>query len=242
MNTTYQRRILLADNSEDYRRSLKGLLELENYVVEIATSVEEVKQLLATGDFDLILVDLRLTNDSDPYDISGYEVAKLAQKLSIPCIFVSGFTTIEYQRIALRSREDEPLALDFIEKQQGPQAVLDDLKILFTRRPDAPILQSPPDLSIDLEQGLIRIKGEILDLTKYQYAMLACLYQKRGGVATQQELLKAVYEGEPAASVNGERRLERLIDRLREKIEEDPSNPRFLLTVYGRGYRLALDS
>ncbi len=241
MNLPSQKRILLADNSKDYHRSLKGLLELENFAVEIAVSVQQALEILKSTDFDLIIVDLRLTDDEDQYDISGLEVAKEAQSLSIPCIFVSGFTTIEYQRIALRSREAIPLALDFIEKQRGPQAVLDDLKILFSRKPDAPVLESSPDLSIDLDQGLIRIKGQILDLTKYQYAMLACLYQKRGGVATSQELIKAIYNGEPAADINTDRRLERLVDRLREKIEEDPSNPRFLLTVYGRGYRLALD-
>ncbi len=242
MNLPSQKRILLADNSEDYHRSLKGLLELENYAVEIAVSVEQALEILKNTDFDLIIVDLRLTDDEDQYDISGLEVAKEAQSLSIPCIFVSGFTTIEYQRIALRSRGAIPLALDFIEKQRGPQAVLDDLKILFSRKADAPVLESSPDLSIDLDQGLVRIKGQILDLTKYQYAMLACLYQKHGGVATSQELIKAIYNGEPSADLNTDRRLERLVDRLREKIEENPSNPRFLLTVYGRGYRLALES
>lgn len=241
MNLPSQKRILLADNSEDYHRSLKGLLELENYAVEIAVSVQQALEILKSTDFDLILVDLRLTDDDDQYDISGLEVAKRAQSLSIPCVFVSGFTTIEYQRIALRSRGAMPLALDFIEKQRGPQAVLDDLKILFSRKADAPVLESSPDLSIDLDQGLVRIKDQILDLTKYQYAMLACLYQKNGGVATSQELIKAIYNGEPATDLNTDRRLERLVDRLREKIEEDPSNPRFLLTVYGRGYRLALD-
>ncbi|HSK67339.1 MAG TPA: response regulator, partial [Anaerolineales bacterium] len=159
MNLPSQKRILLADNSEDYRRSLKGLLELENYTVELAMSVQQALEILESTDFDLIIVDLRLTDDEDQYDISGYEVAKRAQKLSIPCVFVSGFTTLEYQRIALRSRGTLPLALDFIEKQRGPQAVLDDLRILFSRKADAPILESSPDLSIDLDQGLVRIKG-----------------------------------------------------------------------------------
>jgi DNA-binding response OmpR family regulator len=188
-------------------------------------------------------VDLRLTNDRDIYDISGYEVAKKAQEMSMPCVFVSAFTTISYQRIALRSRGMDPIALDFIEKSEGPQAVLDALNIVFRRSAVAPVLESPPDLSIDVAQGLARIKGEILDLSNYQYALLAFLYQKKGAVASPQELLKAVYNEElTITEANTDRRLERLVDRLREKIEKDPSNPRFLMTVHGRGYRLALDN
>ncbi|HLO13656.1 MAG TPA: response regulator transcription factor [Anaerolineales bacterium] len=243
MNQTYQKRVLLADNSEDYRRSLKGLLELENYAVEIAASVKEAKDLLDTGDFDLVLIDLRLTDDDASYDVSGFEVAKTAAKLSVPCIFISAFATMDYQRFALQSREAGPLALDFIEKKYGPQAVLDALRIVFSRPVTAPILESPPDLSIDIEHGLVRIKGEVLDLPPYQYALLAYLYQKQGAVATPQELIKAIYDEDlTPKDASTDRRLERLVDRLREKIEKDPPNPQFLVKVYARGYRLAIDN
>jgi DNA-binding response OmpR family regulator len=234
-------RLLLADNSADYRRSLHGYLELEGYQVEEAASVEEAKEKLGAVPLDLALVDLRLTDDEDDYDINGLEVARWASERDIPCIIITAFPSVEATRLALRSRGTEPLALDFLPKASGPQAVLDAIEVVLSRREEGHEEKVPGDLVVDLERGLVWYKGAPLDLSRQQYALLAHLYRKKGVVCSPEELLKAVYgEDLTAEEASADKRLEHLVVRLREKIEEDPSVPRYLLTVYGRGFRLSM--
>jgi CheY-like chemotaxis protein len=121
--------ILVADNIGEYRKSLRGYLELENYQVEGAASVEETIEKLETVSLDLSLVDLRLTDDKNDYDISGLEVAKKAVEEGIPCIIITAFPSVEATRLALRSRGIEPpLAVDFVPKVDGPQAILEAIR------------------------------------------------------------------------------------------------------------------
>jgi len=235
-------RVLLVDNSADYRHSLLGLLGLEDYAVEEAGSVTEAKEKLLAGDFDLALVDLRLTDDEDNYDLSGLvEVARLAKEQEVPCIIITAFPTPETIRAALRSRGGEPLAEDLIPKSDSPQSILDTIKLVLQKHQE----QSRPrrqGLQIDLERGLVWLDGEELDLSRNQYDLLAYLYEKDGAVCSPEELLKAVYdEFVPPEQASADKRLESLVDRLRKKVEVDPSDPRRLITVYGRGFRLDQD-
>jgi CheY-like chemotaxis protein/predicted phosphodiesterase len=164
--------ILLADNNEDYSKSLRRLLEEEGYLAEEAASVEEAKQKLETIPLDLALLDLRLTNDEDEYDTSGLEVAKKATEAAIPCIIITAFPSVEATRLDLRSRSIEPpLAVDFIPKAGGPQAILQALK-------SAPFLghstllhvsdlhfRSPgEDLPYDQERSLRALKEDLENL------------------------------------------------------------------------------
>jgi DNA-binding response OmpR family regulator len=94
-------------------------------------------------------------------------------------------------------------------------------------------------LVVDLDKGLVWYKGMPLELSRQQYELLAHLYKKEGAVCTSKELLKVVYDEDvPAGQASADKRLEGLIARIREKIEEDPSKPKHLLTVSGRGFRL----
>jgi two-component system KDP operon response regulator KdpE len=242
MNKTKQRRLLLADNTSDYRRSLHSFLELEDYQVEEAASVEEAKEKLESVPVDLALVDLRLTTDEDDYDISGLAVAKKAAERGIPCIIITAFPSVEATRLALRSRGIEPpLALDFIPKASGPHAVLNAIEVVLSHRGEEQE-RSPRDLVVDLERGLVWRNEESLDLSRQQYALLAYLCRKEGAVCSPEELYKVVYgENMPPTQASADKRLERLVNRLRQKIEEDPSEPCHLIKVHGRGYRLAIN-
>ncbi|MFN2220143.1 MAG: response regulator transcription factor [Anaerolineae bacterium] len=234
-------RVLLVDNSADYRHSLLGLLGLEDYAVEEAGSVTEAKEKLLERGFDLALVDLRLTDDEDEYDFSGLEVARLATERGVPCVMITAFPSFEATRLALRSRGFEPLAVDLIRKKDGPQSILDTIKLVL-RRHEEQIRARRRGLQIDLERGLVWLDGEELDLSRNQYDLLAYLYEQDGAVCSPEDLLMAVYEEQvPPDQASADKRLESLVDRLRKKIEQDPSDPRHLIKVYGRGFRLDMD-
>jgi DNA-binding response OmpR family regulator len=238
MNSPTRRNLLLADNSPDYRHSLRGFLELENYRVEEAESVAEAKRKIQAMPLDIALIDLRLTDDLDNDDISGLEVAKAAVEEGIPCLMITAFPSVETTRLALRSRGAEPLAEDYVPKANGPQAVLDAIHVVWSRQSERST-SVPSDLQIDLDRKLVWYKGEVLDLSRYQYALLAYLCRREGAVCSPEELLKEIYDDNSTPEqANADRRLERLVERVREKIEDDPSEPRHLLKVYGRGFYL----
>jgi DNA-binding response OmpR family regulator len=233
-------KLLLADNDPDYRRSLRALLELESWQVEEADSVSQALDKLETLHPELILADLRLTNDKDEFDISGLEVAKKAAESHIPTIIITAFPSVDATRLALRTRGDIPLADDFVPKVAGPQAILDAIAIVLKNLSGKSGRQSPI-LKIDLKQRLVWYKGAILDLSRNQYALLAYLAQKEGAVCSPEELMKEIYnEDVSAAQISLDQRLVHLVDRLQEKIEEDPSNPQHLIKVPRRGFRLIL--
>jgi DNA-binding response OmpR family regulator len=241
MERSFWARVLLVDNSADYRHSLRGLLDLEDYEVEEAGSVTGAKEKLLDRDFDLALVDLRMTEDEDDYDFSGLEVARLASEQGIPCIVITAFPSIQATRLALRSRGVEPLAVDLIPKADGPQSILDTIRLVLQRHEEQAKARRR-GLQIDLERGLAWLDGEELDLSRNQYDLLAYLYVMDGAVCSPEDLLQAVYgEQVPPEQASADKRLESLVDRLRKKIEQDPSDPRHLIKVYGRGFRLDVD-
>jgi DNA-binding response OmpR family regulator len=237
MNGLSKKSLLLADNDPDYRHSLRALLELENWQVEDADSVKQALDKLEILLPDLMLVDLRLSNDKDDYDISGLEVAKKAVEKHISCIIITAFPSVDATRLALRRRGDIPLADDFVPKVAGPHAILDAINIVMSNSHEKSEKTSH-ELRIDLDQKLVWYKGEIVDLSKLQYTLLAYLSRKENIVCSPEELLKEVYgEDVPAEQAGLDRRLEHLVERLQEKIEDDPSKPRHLIKVPRRGVR-----
>ncbi|MBN1641804.1 MAG: response regulator transcription factor [Anaerolineae bacterium] len=237
--------VLLADNDPDYRESLRLLLELEDYAVVEVDSVQTAEAALAEADpahagrqIDLVLADLRLTDHKNDRDFSGLLVAKAASARGIPCIVITQYDTVEATRHALRARGAAPLAEDLVPKRDGPQAVMDAIEVVLGRRPKGPI-DAPPDLAIDLEQGLVYRKGDPVSLSPLQYRLLSHLYAHEGKVCETADVIQAVYgEQVPPGQASADGRLERLVFRLRVKIEDDPHQPVHLTTVHGRGYRL----
>ena len=240
INSPY--RLLLVDNSHDFRRSVRAVLELEDYQVEEADSLTEAKTKLENCDFDLALVDFRLMDDNDPSDYSGLEVAKLASQGHVPCIIVTGFPSVDTVLLALRQRGLQPsLAIDFISKEHGPSVVVDAVGRALRSPIYRPVPQPVPILEVDIAHGLARKQGIDLQLSRNQYNLMSYLYERNGAVCSSQELLKAVYdESLSTYEATHDKRLERLIARLREKIEDDSTNPRYIITVAGRGFQLVL--
>jgi DNA-binding response OmpR family regulator len=234
-------RLLLADNMQEYRQSVRSLLELEENEVEEASSVEDAIQILESGEIDLVLADLRLTDDTDAHDISGLKLAKIASEMRVPCLIMTAFPSVDTVRMALRSTDRESLALDFVPKTEGPHALLAAVKAaLLQIQAEAGIASG--DLVVDLKLRMVWCKGQALQLSRNQYALLAYLYENAGVVCSPEELMEAVYdEVLTPEQACADRRLERLVVRLRRKIGDDPKQPRWIVKEPRRGYRLILN-
>ena len=238
MNNRNRKRLLLADNSAEYRLSVRGFLELEEFTVEEAGTLEDALKMLETQDFDLVLADLRMLDDVDGNDMSGLAIAKSASERGIPCIIITAFPSVDLARIALRARGAEPFAKDLINKSTGPQALIDSISLTLREHKSSPAAQTRAyPLGMFLENGLVYINGELVRFSKNQYALLEELHKKDGGVCTYVDLMLAIY-GE---KINGnakaqDKRLRNLVDRTSEKIDDE--DHRYIEAVPGRGYRL----
>lgn len=111
--------ILIVDDNKDYSASLRQLLELVGYETRIACSVEEALTLIDAIKFDLSLIDIRLTDENDEYDTSGFAVVKRAYEKKIPGIVITAHSSIDNVREALHSQ-----AVDYVPKEKGPEEVL----------------------------------------------------------------------------------------------------------------------
>ncbi len=117
-------KILIADNDNDFLETRREFLEREGYAVVTASSPIDAQKKLQEGNIDLAIVDVRLLNDDDEKDISGLEFAKSVAD-AIPVIILTGYSSTEYMRQALRLQiNGTRIAQDFISKQDGPMALL----------------------------------------------------------------------------------------------------------------------
>jgi len=125
-------KILIADNDPVSLTSFAFFLKVSGFEVEEASSVQEAVEKLRSVFVDLVVSDLRLTNDSDPNDTTGLDVAKAARDQSVPCILVSGIAPpTDAVRKALRTTDGTPLAVDFVPKKEGPLAVEAAIKVVL---------------------------------------------------------------------------------------------------------------
>jgi DNA-binding NarL/FixJ family response regulator len=124
--------ILLVENDEGYRSSLKALLELEGYDVFTASNPLEAEKLIKEITVHLIITDLRVTDDENENDFSGLKFASSIAP-TIPKIIVTAFPTVRVVREALSPRLDHelPAAIDFISKTAGPQQLLEAIENIF---------------------------------------------------------------------------------------------------------------
>lgn len=244
MNDRNRKRLLLADNLTQYRKSLRAFLKVYRYEITEAESVEEAIELLKSNEFDLVLADLRMRDEDDIDDWDGIEIARFASEMRIPCIMVTAFPSVDTARVVLRARGGEPYAQDLVTKASGPQAVLDAIETILHSRGPNPMRDEGTQvdgLRLDLTRQLVWKHKKLIKLSKNQYILLETLYKKDGGLCSCVELIYAIYNEElPERIAQNDRRLRNLIDRSKEKIEDKSSGHEYIEVVTGRGYRLNL--
>ena len=125
-----ERTILFADNDPDFLETRKESLEKAGYRVITATNPTEAKEALEQEQVDAAILDIRLKDDQDDRDMSGLTLAK-GTAPTIPKIILTAFPSYEKVREALGpGYEGKAAAVDFIAKQEGPEALLQALNVL----------------------------------------------------------------------------------------------------------------
>ncbi len=125
-----------------------------------------------------------------------------------------------------------------VEEKDGELAIFGQLFEGFARRQRLVKRGEPQGVRVDVESGHVWVDGELApDLTDLEYRLLLLLYGHLDKICDKYEIVESVW-GEDYIDEVDDARIGKLVNRLRQKIEPDPSQPRYLMTVRGRGYRL----
>jgi two-component system KDP operon response regulator KdpE len=221
--------VLVIDDEARLRRFLRAGLELDGFAVHEAESGEGGIRTATLKPVDLVVLDLGLP------DVEGQTVVERLRAWSTVPIIV----------LSVRKNEDEKVRLfdlgidDYVVKPFGMAEFLARCRAAVRRHGcgsrGEPIVRSGP-LVVDLAARAVSVSGTRVQLSPKEYRLLQVLAQHQGSVVTHQHLLKEVW-GITRAQDSHYLRI--FIRKLRKKIEQDPTQPRILLTELGVGYRLA---
>jgi two-component system, OmpR family, KDP operon response regulator KdpE len=222
--------ILIIEDEQSIRRFLRVSLAANGYrLVESATGQDGLLQA-ATAQPDLIILDLGLP-DMDGIDFTR----QIRQWSKVPIIVVSARGKEQDKVVALDAGAD-----DYLTKPFGVGELLARLRVALRHRAATPAGGDPVfqngDLKVDLARREVTLAGKPLHLTPNEYRLLSILVQYAGRVLTHKQLLKEIWG--PGSSQETHY-LRVYMNQLRQKIEADPAQPKFLLTEPGVGYRLA---
>ncbi|RQD73933.1 MAG: DNA-binding response regulator [Candidatus Syntrophonatronum acetioxidans] len=223
-----KRKILLVDDEKTLVKALTFNLEKEGYQVIPAYDGEEALKKMEGENPDLLILDLMLPG------LDGFEVCRRVRKnYDIPIIMLTAKGDDIDKILGLELGAD-----DYITKPFNPRELLARVKAILrrsnTQNSSIKNLIKIQDLQIDLYQHKVRVKDQEIDLTSKEFALLNLLASNPGRVYSREQLLEQIW----GYNYYGDARtVDVHIRHLREKIETDPSNPRYILTVWGTGYK-----
>jgi len=221
-------RILVVEDEPTIATGLHDDLELEGYAVEVVDNGSAALKRILEGGFDLILLDVMLPGTD------GFTVCREAriQGVRTPIIMLTAKGREVDKVVGLELGAD-----DYVTKPFSPRELLARVKAVLRRGQDeAKPLSSYhfADITVDFNRFEVLRKGEKIDLTAMEFKLLRAFLDHRGRVLTIDELLQKVW-GEDVFLTD--RVVYTHVNNLRGKIEEDPRNPRLLISVRGIGYR-----
>ena len=224
--------VLLVEDDDQLTVMLITAMREHGHQVTAAGTAEAAFRIARESDLDVILLDLGLP------DIDGTALIPMLRAVSVAPVIVISARDSEAQKIAALDAGAD----DYLTKPFGIGELLARIRSALRRvvRPgqDAAGLTAYAfgGLSIDIGQRVVRVDGRLLHLTPVEFRLLAALARRGGKVATHRQLLREVWG---PLHEEDSHYLRIYMRQLRGKIEEQPAQPRYLLTEPGVGYRLA---
>lgn len=218
-------RVLLVEDDPVLLRTLRSFLTGENFSVVTAPGQISAVGAMNSESFDLALVDISLA------DGNGFSVFAEAKSRGIPVIFLTASGDEHSVVMGLDMGAD-----DYISKPFRPRELISRMRSVLRRTGKRQSVIRLGSLSIDTEKGVVTREGEELFLSALEYRLLLVFLNNRGVILSRARLLEEIWDS--AGDFVGDNTLTVYIKRLREKIEPDPQNPRYIHTVRGLGYRM----
>ncbi len=220
-------RVLVIDDEAQIRRFLRAGFELHDYTVLEAENATLGLRAATIEKPDLIILDLNLP------DLDGSEVLERLRSWSNVPVIVLSIQADEHEKVRLLKLGAD----DYVVKPFGISELLARSEAAMRRHIRStnrePVVRAGP-LSIDLVSRVVTVKGNRVQLTRKEYALLSTLATHAGLVLTHQQLIDEIW-GNRAGNIQY---LRILVRKLRQKVESDPTRPTLIISESGVGYRL----
>lgn len=223
------KKVLVVDDEKLIVKGIKFSLEQDEMAVTPAYDGEEALELAKNNDFDIILLDVMLPG------LSGFEVCQSIREFSdVPIIMLTAKGEDMDKILGLEYGAD-----DYITKPFNILEVKARIKAIIRRnQKKAPVSEKPKilvegDLTIELESRRVSIAGKDINLTAKEFNILTLLLFHPNKVYSRDDLLKEVWGSD---ALGDGRTVDVHVRRLREKIENNPGDPKYIQTKWGVGY------
>lgn len=218
--------ILLVEDDQSIVRSLTEFLQNEGFSVRHVAGQRDAVSLAQAEAFDLILMDVSLQ------DGNGFAACAAIKSASdVPIIFLTasgdeGSTVAGF----------DLGADDYIAKPFRPRELVSRMKNALRRRGGTRSVVQLENVSVDTDKGVITKNGQEIALSALEYKILLVFIGNRGRMLSRSRLLEEIWD--IAGDYVNDNTLTVYIKRIREKIEDDPGNPKIIKTIRGLGYRV----
>jgi len=223
-------RVLVVEDEESFSDALSYMLEREGFDTAVAATGPDALAEFDRGGADIVLLDLMLPG------LSGTEVCRqLRSRSAVPIIMLTAKDSEIDKVVGLELGAD-----DYVTKPYSARELLARIRAVLRRRgengeaPTEPVLEAGP-VRMDVERHVVAVDGEAVALPLKEFDLLELLLRNAGRVLTRMQLIDRVWGSD---YVGDTKTLDVHVKRLRAKIEPDPANPQYLLTVRGLGYKL----
>jgi two-component system KDP operon response regulator KdpE len=227
--TTDRLNTLVVDDEPSFRRVLRTSLATSGFAIEEARSGEEAVAILAQSAFDLVLLDVNMPG------IGGLEACREI-RAHMPKIGIVMVTVQDGESEIVKALEAG--ADDYITKPIRFRELVARLRAVLRRlrNDDAsePTLLQAGELELDINRHVLYRQGEIVHLTPTEFELLALLMRNQGVPVTHAKLLRSVWGPEYGTELDY---LRSFVKTLRQKVEEDPAKPKYIVTEPWVGYR-----
>lgn len=220
-------RVLIIEDDPAIVHMLGSVLDYGGFDYETAETAQAAREVFPGGEFDVVLLDLSLP------DFDGAQLIRyIRDRSQMPILVISGLAGEEARVDALDKGAD-----DFIPKPFLPRELLARIRAALRRTEGRGMTRNDDRIIFEPSQPYVTVRGEEVPLSAVEQQLLALLAGRTGEAITNQEACEAIW-GDYTSRTR--KILYVVINRLRKKIERDPSKPVHLLAHHGIGYRLKL--
>ncbi|MBQ7810223.1 MAG: response regulator transcription factor [Clostridia bacterium] len=219
-------KVLLVEDDKNIVSNLTEFLNNEGYIVSNVSGQSAAMKFLSEESVDLVLLDVSLAEGN------GFATCKaIKAEYDIPVIFLTAsgdeFSTVTGFDLG---------ADDYIPKPFRPRELISRIKNVLRRVGSTGKVVKLGDVVVDTEKGIALKDNRELYLSALEYRLLLFFINNRGILLSRNQILDAIWD--VAGDYVNDNTLTVYIKRLREKIEDDPANPKIILTVRGSGYKV----